>query len=200
MEVAYDQDIDPGDHPARKSDRARISAEDRRAHRAVEILVIVGIDLCQKHPVKLSSGKPLPRFRLAEPFERLKLRMVNGSHSALAYLGAMAGLPTVDRAIADPTLRHFVDSMLRDEVAPTLPPLPGLDLERWRAAFTESGIDAESIAERAKTLSHTRNALDKAALSSQVALFSSKSGEGVEETRALLDGWLQNKKPPEKGN
>jgi hypothetical protein len=31
-------------------------------------------------------------------------------------------------------------------------------------------------------------------------LFSSQSGEGVEETRALLDAWLGNKKPPEKGN
>ena len=35
----------------------------------------------------------------AEPFEQLKLRMVNGSHSAIAYLGVMAGWPTVDRAI-----------------------------------------------------------------------------------------------------
>ena len=32
----------------------------------------------------------------AEPFERLKLRMVNGTHSSLAYLGAMAGWQTVD--------------------------------------------------------------------------------------------------------
>lgn len=63
-----------------------------------------------------------------------------------------------------------------------------------------SKSDKLSRAERARTLSHTRSALDKAALSSEVVLFSSKSGEGVEETRALLDGWLQNKKPPEKGN
>jgi hypothetical protein len=37
-------------------------------------------------------------------------------------------------------------------------------------------------------------------MDAQVVLFSSKSGEGVEETRAVLDRWLQNKKPPEKGN
>jgi len=60
--------------------------------------------------------------------------------------------------------------------------------------------DKLSRAERIKTLASTRAALDKAAMTSQVALFSSKSGEGVEETRALLDGWLRNKKPPEKGN
>ena len=63
-----------------------------------------------------------------------------------------------------------------------------------------SKADKLSRAERVKALAHTRAALDKAALSSPVVLFSSKSGEGVEETRALLDRWLQNKKPPEKGN
>jgi fructuronate reductase len=69
----------------------------------------------------------------AEPFERLKLRMVNASHSALAYLGAVAGLHTVDRAIAQPALRRFIDTMMRDEIAPTLPNLPGLDLDAYRA-------------------------------------------------------------------
>ena len=63
-----------------------------------------------------------------------------------------------------------------------------------------SKADKLPRAERAKALAHTRAALERAAMSAQVVLFSSKSGEGVEETRALLDGWLQNKKPPEKGN
>lgn len=73
----------------------------------------------------------------AEPFEQLKLRMVNGSHSALAYLGALRGLPTVDRAVADPALRGFADALLRDEVQPTLPPLPGLDLDVYRARLLQ---------------------------------------------------------------
>ena len=53
-------------------------------------------------------------------WERLKLRMVNGAHSALAYLGVVAGWPTVNAAMAQPALRHFIDTMLRDEVEPTL--------------------------------------------------------------------------------
>lgn len=73
----------------------------------------------------------------AEPFEQLKLRMVNGSHSALAYMGSLLGLPTVDRAVADPTLRAFADALLRDEVQPTLPPLPGLDLDAYRARLLQ---------------------------------------------------------------
>ncbi|MDH5538832.1 MAG: mannitol dehydrogenase family protein [Rhizobacter sp.] len=73
----------------------------------------------------------------AEPYERLKLRMVNGSHSALAYLGVMAGWATVDEAIAQPALRRFIDTMMRDEIAPTLPPMAGLDLDAYRARLLQ---------------------------------------------------------------
>ncbi|MEY2688192.1 MAG: hypothetical protein RL375_2390, partial [Pseudomonadota bacterium] len=71
----------------------------------------------------------------AAPWERLKLRMVNGAHSAIAYLGAMAGWATVDVAIAQPALRAYIDALLRDEVEPTLSPLPGLDLAAYRASL-----------------------------------------------------------------
>ena len=68
----------------------------------------------------------------AEPFERLKLRMVNGTHSSIAYLGAMAGWQTVDKAIAQPALREHIEALMRDEIEPTLANLPGLDLARYR--------------------------------------------------------------------
>lgn len=42
------------------------------------------------------------------PFETLKLRMVNGAHSALAYLSVMAGWGTVDQAVAQPALRRYL--------------------------------------------------------------------------------------------
>jgi fructuronate reductase len=67
----------------------------------------------------------------AEPYEKLKLRMVNGTHSALAYLGAVAGFATVDRAIGQPLLRGYIAALMRDEIAPTLPPLPQLDLDAY---------------------------------------------------------------------
>ena len=65
-----------------------------------------------------------------------------------------------------------------------------------------SKSDKLSRAEASKTLANTKSALDSAAMTSAVMLFSSKSAEGVEEVRALLESWLrdENKKPPEKGN
>lgn len=73
----------------------------------------------------------------AKPFETLKLRLVNGSHSALAYLGAMAGWRSVDQAIAVPALRRYLDALMRDEIAPTLPALAGLDLGAYRARLLQ---------------------------------------------------------------
>jgi GTP-binding protein len=63
-----------------------------------------------------------------------------------------------------------------------------------------SKSDKLSRAEAATTLASTRAALDKAAMTADVMLFSSKTAQGVADARALLEGWLQNKKPPEKGN
>lgn len=60
------------------------------------------------------------------PFEDMKLRLLNGAHSAIAYLGLLSGLATVDRAFADPAIRRFVDGLWAEAV-PTLPAGAGLD-------------------------------------------------------------------------
>lgn len=48
------------------------------------------------------------------PYEKLKLRCLNGSHSALAYLGLLAGHETVDQAIAFAPLRRFIFTLMQD--------------------------------------------------------------------------------------
>jgi fructuronate reductase len=67
----------------------------------------------------------------AKPWETLKLRCVNGSHSAIAYLGAMAGWPTVHEAMQQEALETFVTELLREEVVPTLGTLPEFDVQRY---------------------------------------------------------------------
>jgi fructuronate reductase len=54
------------------------------------------------------------------PFERAKLRLLNGAHSTLAYVGLGLGHATVAQAAADPRLGPFVERMLREEVSATL--------------------------------------------------------------------------------
>ena len=68
----------------------------------------------------------------ASSHERLKLRMVNASHSALAYLAASAGVPTVDAAMGMAHMRAYLQQLMRDEIAPTLGAIPGVDLAAYQ--------------------------------------------------------------------
>jgi fructuronate reductase len=54
------------------------------------------------------------------PFEDAKLRMLNGSHSAMAYIGAVAGLPTIAQCIAQPALHALVHGLMTHEIGPHL--------------------------------------------------------------------------------
>ena len=69
------------------------------------------------------------------PFELAKLRMLNGAHSTLAYLGLLAGHETVDQAVADPAIRSVVDRLMRVEAAATLPAIDGLDPQAYAVAL-----------------------------------------------------------------
>jgi fructuronate reductase len=61
------------------------------------------------------------------PFERAKLRLLNGAHSTLAYVGLGLGHETVSAAMADPRLAGFVERMMRQDVTPSLD-APELDV------------------------------------------------------------------------
>jgi fructuronate reductase len=67
-------------------------------------------------------------------FEQAKLRLLNGAHSTLAYLGVLRGRTLVSDAMADPALAAFVEAMMRQEIAPSLTSAPGLDLDAYIAA------------------------------------------------------------------
>jgi fructuronate reductase len=68
------------------------------------------------------------------PWEEAKLRLLNGAHSAIAYLGGLAGIEFVDQFVARPDGRAFVEA-LWDEAQATLSPPPGLDVAAYRRAL-----------------------------------------------------------------
>jgi fructuronate reductase len=67
------------------------------------------------------------------PFEQRKLRLLNGSHSMLAYAGSIRGHSTIDEAIADPDCRSWVE-MFWDEASRHLT-LPAANIADYRAAL-----------------------------------------------------------------
>ncbi|MCC2978409.1 mannitol dehydrogenase family protein [Sphingomonas sp. PL-96] len=66
------------------------------------------------------------------PWEEAKLRLLNGAHSGIAYLGGLAGIDFVHEVVALPEGRRFVER-LWDEAQATLSPPPGLDVAAYRA-------------------------------------------------------------------
>ena len=86
---------------------------------------------------------PRPRLEVAgaqfvsdvRPFELAKLRLLNGSHSALAYLGRLAGFSFVHEVIARPEYLAFIRYLMQSELAPTLEPTSALDVLSYQSAL-----------------------------------------------------------------
>ena len=69
------------------------------------------------------------------PYENMKLRMLNGTHSSLAYLGYLAGHETIAETVADPVFAAFVKRLWREEIMPSFAPPEGVDLDAYADAL-----------------------------------------------------------------
>jgi mannitol 2-dehydrogenase len=74
---------------------------------------------------------------LVEPYELMKLRLLNGSHQAMCYFAYLSGYRLVHEAAEDPLFRAFLLGYMREEAAPTLPPVPGVDLDEYERLLLE---------------------------------------------------------------
>ncbi|KAJ5727728.1 mannitol-1-phosphate/altronate dehydrogenase [Penicillium malachiteum] len=72
-----------------------------------------------------------------EEFEKHKLRLLNGSHSAIGYPGQLAGFKYVHEVMQDPFFSKFVWQMMQEEVRPSLPTIPGVDLDVYTKTLIE---------------------------------------------------------------
>jgi fructuronate reductase len=83
----------------------------------------------EKHSAQITSD--------VHAYENAKLRMLNGAHSALAYLGLKRGHEFVHQAIGDAALAPQIDRLMRHEAATSLSPAPGQDLAAYADALIE---------------------------------------------------------------
>jgi mannitol 2-dehydrogenase len=70
------------------------------------------------------------------PYELTKKRLLNGSHSALGYLGYLAGHRTTAEVMADPAYAAYARALV-DEIIPLLPRVAGIDLAAYKATLLE---------------------------------------------------------------
>jgi len=71
------------------------------------------------------------------PYELMKLRLLNASHLAIAGLGRLAGYQYIDETLRDDAVRSYISALMDREIAPTLLPVPGIDLAAYKAQLLE---------------------------------------------------------------
>ncbi|HZF27395.1 MAG TPA: mannitol dehydrogenase family protein [Steroidobacteraceae bacterium] len=64
-------------------------------------------------------------------YDRAKLRLLNGAHSSLAYLGSLSGFETVSQAMASRELAGFVRRLMTEDILPNVTAPRGLDLRQY---------------------------------------------------------------------
>jgi mannitol 2-dehydrogenase len=72
-----------------------------------------------------------------EPYELMKLRLLNGSHQAMCYFAYLAGYRLVHEAAQDPLFQAFLLGYMDKEATPTLAPVPGVDLDGYKYTLIE---------------------------------------------------------------
>jgi mannitol 2-dehydrogenase len=78
-----------------------------------------------------------------EPYELMKLRLLNASHQALCYLGYLSGYRYAHEVCSDPLFTGFLLGYMDDEATPTLAPVPGVDLAAYKHQLIERFANPE---------------------------------------------------------
>src|SRR5919112_2001205 len=78
-----------------------------------------------------------------EPYELMKLRLLNASHQAMAYLGYLSGYRYAHEVCQDQMFVDFLLGYMDREATPTLEPVPGVDLDQYKHTLIERFANAE---------------------------------------------------------
>ncbi len=77
------------------------------------------------------------------PYELMKLRLLNADHQALGYLGFLGGYRYVHEAVADAAIATLLAGYMDLEATPTLPPVPGIDLDAYKRTLLQRFANPE---------------------------------------------------------
>lgn len=120
------------------------------------------------------------------PYEFMKLRLLNASHLAVSGTGRLAGYVTIDESMADPLITRYMRALMDRETGPTLRPVPGIDLDRYKATLIERFANPaiKDTVERVNTDAPLNILVDP--IRDRL-----RTGEGVELLALALAAWLR---------
>ncbi|GAB3581172.1 mannitol dehydrogenase family protein [Leifsonia lichenia] len=137
-----------------------------------------------------------------EPYELMKLRLLNASHQGLCYFGPLSGYTSVHDAAMDENIARFLRRYMDEEATPTLHPVPGVDLDAYKHTLIERFANPEVQDTIARLCAESSDRIPKwllpvvrerrasghrTPLSAAIVASWARYAEGVDETGAPID-------------
>ena len=124
-----------------------------------------------------------------EPYELMKLRLLNAGHQALAYFGRLCGYELVHEAAQDPLFQRFLLGYMDEEATPTLAPVPGVDLHRYKRELVERFANPHVRDTIARLCAESSDRIPKWLL--PVIRERLAAGGGVDRAAAVVASWAR---------
>jgi mannitol 2-dehydrogenase len=124
-----------------------------------------------------------------EPYELMKLRLLNGSHQALCYFGYLCRYRLVHDAAQDPLFRKFLLGYMHEEATPTLAPVPGVDLDDYKQTLIERFSNPEVRDTIARLCAESSDRIPKWLL--PVIRAQLKTGGEIRRSAAVVASWAR---------
>jgi mannitol 2-dehydrogenase len=124
-----------------------------------------------------------------EPYEQMKLRLLNASHQALCYFAYLSGYRLVHEAAQDPLFRAFLRGYMDDEATPTLAPVPGVDLDEYKQTLIERFSNPEVRDTIARLCAESSDRIPKWLL--PVVRAQLESGGPIAYSAAVVASWAR---------
>jgi len=186
------------------ADRAGVLSEHNQCIRAVgDQALDIGLEAVERldlgvqlgfgrgHQGQLGLKRLLAGVQLTAavaPWEEAKLRLLNGAHSGIAYLGGLAGIEHVNEVLALPEARRFVEA-LWDEAEATLSPPPELDIIAYRRALI-ARFDNPTLRHRTRQIAMDGSQkLPQRLLATIAARL--EAGQGIDALSLAVAAWIR---------
>ncbi len=124
-----------------------------------------------------------------EPYELMKLRLLNASHQAMCYFAYLAGYRLVHEAAQDPLFRAFLLGYMDEEATPTLAPIPGVDLDQYKHTLIERFSNPEVRDTIARLCAESSDRIPKWLL--PVVRQQLATGGGIRRSAAVVASWAR---------
>ena len=124
-----------------------------------------------------------------EPYELMKLRLLNASHQGMCYFGYLSGYRYAHEAAGDPAIADFLLHYMNAEATPTLLPVPGIDLDDYKRTLIERFSNPEVRDTLARLCAESSDRIPKWLL--PVVRAQLESGGEIDRSAAICASWAR---------